>query len=42
VKTLGVYIQEQAGIRDRMFITGAIRTTRTGVRYELPEVYYPR
>ena len=42
-KTLGLYVQEQAGIRDRLFITGAIRTDQNsafGTNFQ--QVYYPK
>jgi hypothetical protein len=43
VKTLGLYVQEQAGFRDRLFITGAIRTDQNsafGTNFQ--QVYYPK
>jgi len=43
VKTLGVYVQEQAGIRDRLFLTAAIRTDQNsafGTNFQ--KVYYPK
>jgi TonB-linked SusC/RagA family outer membrane protein len=43
VKTLGLYVQEQAGFRDRMFVTGAIRTDQNsafGTNFQ--QVYYPK
>jgi TonB-linked SusC/RagA family outer membrane protein len=43
VKTLGVFLQEQVALRDRMFITGAIRTDQNsafGTNFQ--EVYYPK
>jgi TonB-linked SusC/RagA family outer membrane protein len=42
-KTLGVYVQEQASIRDRLFITGALRTDQNsafGTNFQ--QVYYPK
>src|SRR5207244_6084349 len=42
-KTLGMYIEEQAALRDRLFLTGAIRTDRNsafGVNYG--NAYYPK
>ncbi len=43
VKTLGLYVQEQASFRDRMFVTGAIRTDQNsafGTNFQ--QVYYPK
>ena len=43
VKTLGLYIQEQAGIHDRLFLTAAIRTDQNsafGTNFQ--QVYYPK
>jgi len=43
VKTLGLYVQEQAGINDRLFITGAVRTDQNsafGTNFQ--QVYYPK
>jgi TonB-linked SusC/RagA family outer membrane protein len=43
VKTLGAYVQEQASIRDRMFLTYAIRTDQNsafGTNFQ--KVYYPK
>ena len=43
VKTLGLYVQEQAGIHDRLFITGALRTDQNsafGTNFQ--QVYYPK
>jgi TonB-dependent SusC/RagA subfamily outer membrane receptor len=43
VKTLGLYVQEQAGINDRLFLTGAIRTDQNsafGTNFQ--KVYYPK
>ena len=43
VKTLGVYLQEQAGIRDRMYITGAVRSDQNsafGTNFQ--RVFYPK
>jgi outer membrane receptor protein involved in Fe transport len=43
VKTLGLYVQEQAGINDRLFLTGAIRTDQNsafGTNFQ--SVYYPK
>jgi TonB-dependent SusC/RagA subfamily outer membrane receptor len=43
VKTLGLYVQEQAGINDRLFVTGAIRTDQNsafGTNFQ--KVYYPK
>ena len=43
VKTLGVYVQEQAGIRDRLFITGAVRTDQNSAfGSNFQQVYYPK
>ena len=42
-KTLGVYVQEQMALRDRMFITGAVRTDQNsafGSKFQ--RVYYPK
>src|SRR5439155_7014716 len=42
-KTLGVYVQEQAGIRDRMFLTAAVRTDQNrafGTNFQ--RVFYPK
>jgi TonB-linked SusC/RagA family outer membrane protein len=43
VKTLGVYVQEQAGFRDRLFLTGALRTDQNsafGTNFQ--KVVYPK
>jgi TonB-linked SusC/RagA family outer membrane protein len=43
VKTLGLYIQEQAGINDRLFLTAAVRTDQNsafGTNFQ--QVYYPK
>jgi TonB-linked SusC/RagA family outer membrane protein len=43
VKTLGLYVQEQASIRDRLFLTGAVRTDQNsafGTNFQ--QVYYPK
>jgi TonB-linked SusC/RagA family outer membrane protein len=43
LKTLGVYAQEQASFRDRLFLTGAIRTDQNsafGTNFQ--QVYYPK
>ena len=43
VKTLGLYVQEQAGIRDRLFLTAAVRTDQNsafGTNFQ--QVYYPK
>jgi TonB-linked SusC/RagA family outer membrane protein len=43
VKTLGVYVQEQAGINDRLFLTAAVRTDQNsafGTNFQ--QVYYPK
>jgi TonB-linked SusC/RagA family outer membrane protein len=43
VKTLGFYVQEQASIRDRLFLTAAIRTDQNsafGTNFQ--QVYYPK
>jgi len=43
VKTLGVYAQEQASLRDRLFLTAAIRTDQNsafGTNFQ--QVYYPK
>ncbi|HTE46535.1 MAG TPA: TonB-dependent receptor, partial [Gemmatimonadaceae bacterium] len=43
VKTLGVYLQEQAGIRDRMFLTLAVRTDQNSAfGSNFQRVYYPK
>ncbi|MGI8509439.1 MAG: SusC/RagA family TonB-linked outer membrane protein [Gemmatimonadaceae bacterium] len=42
-KTLGVYVQEQAAIRDRLFLTAAVRTDQNsafGTNFQ--RVYYPK
>ncbi len=42
-KTLGVYVQEQAGLRDRVFITGAVRSDQNsafGTNFQ--RVFYPK
>ena len=43
VKTVGFYLQEQLGLRDRLFITAAMRTDQNsafGTNFQ--EVYYPK
>jgi TonB-linked SusC/RagA family outer membrane protein len=43
VKTLGVYVQEQAGFHDRLFVTGALRTDQNsafGTNFQ--KVVYPK
>jgi hypothetical protein len=43
VKTLGLYAQEQAGVRDHLFVTAAIRTDQNsafGTKFQ--RVYYPK
>ncbi len=43
VKTLGLYVQEQAGINDRLFLTAAVRTDQNsafGTNFQ--KVYYPK
>ncbi|MEO7084132.1 MAG: SusC/RagA family TonB-linked outer membrane protein, partial [Gemmatimonadaceae bacterium] len=43
VKTLGVYVQEQAGLRDRLFLTAAVRSDQNsafGVNFQ--RVFYPK
>ena len=43
VKTLGVYVQEQAGLRDRLFLTVAVRTDQNsafGTNFQ--RVFYPK
>jgi TonB-linked SusC/RagA family outer membrane protein len=43
VKTLGLYVQEQLGLRDRLFLTGAVRTDQNsafGTNFQ--QVYYPK
>ena len=43
VKTLGLYVQEQASFHDRLFLTGAIRTDQNsafGTNFQ--QVYYPK
>ncbi|MEP6494579.1 MAG: SusC/RagA family TonB-linked outer membrane protein [bacterium] len=42
-KTLGLYVQEQAGLRDRLFLTAAIRTDQNsafGTNFQ--RVFYPK
>jgi TonB-linked SusC/RagA family outer membrane protein len=42
-KTLGVFVQEQFGLRDRMFLTAAVRTDQNsafGTKFQ--RVYYPK
>jgi outer membrane receptor protein involved in Fe transport len=42
-KTLGVYVQEQASLRDRLFITAAVRTDQNsafGTKFQ--RVFYPK
>ena len=42
-KTLGLYVQEQAGIRDRLFLTAAVRTDQNsafGTKFQ--RVVYPK
>jgi len=42
-KTLGLYVQEQAGIRDRLFLTAAVRTDQNsafGTNFQ--RVFYPK
>jgi TonB-linked SusC/RagA family outer membrane protein len=42
-KTLGLYVQEQAALRDRMFLTGAIRTDQNSAfGQNFQQVYYPK
>ena len=43
VKTLGFYVQEQAALRDRMYITGAVRSDQNsafGTNFQ--RVFYPK
>ena len=43
VKTLGAYVQEQAGFNDRLFLTAALRTDQNsafGTNFQ--QVYYPK
>ncbi|HKN65088.1 MAG TPA: SusC/RagA family TonB-linked outer membrane protein [Gemmatimonadaceae bacterium] len=43
VKTLGLYVQEQVGINDRLFLTAAVRTDQNsafGTNFQ--QVYYPK
>ena len=43
VKTLGLYVQEQAGFNDRLFLTAAVRTDQNsafGTNFQ--QVYYPK
>jgi TonB-linked SusC/RagA family outer membrane protein len=43
IKTLGVYVQEQAGLRDRLFLTLAVRTDQNsafGTNFQ--RVFYPK
>lgn len=42
-KTLGLYVQEQVALRDRLFLTGAVRTDQNsafGTNFQ--RVYYPK
>jgi hypothetical protein len=42
-KTLGLYVQEQVGLHDRLFLTGAVRTDQNsafGAKFQ--RVYYPK
>src|SRR5206468_2635498 len=42
-KTLGVYVQEQAGLRDRLFLTAAVRSDQNsafGTNFQ--RVFYPK
>jgi TonB-linked SusC/RagA family outer membrane protein len=42
-KTLGLYVQEQAGLRDRLFLTAAVRTDQNsafGTNFQ--RVFYPK
>ncbi|HWJ12572.1 MAG TPA: SusC/RagA family TonB-linked outer membrane protein [Gemmatimonadaceae bacterium] len=42
-KTLGVYVQEQAGFRDRLFVTAAVRSDQNsafGTKFQ--RVFYPK
>jgi TonB-linked SusC/RagA family outer membrane protein len=42
-KTLGVYVQEQAGLRDRLFLTAALRTDQNSAfGSNFQQVYYPK
>jgi TonB-linked SusC/RagA family outer membrane protein len=42
-KTLGLYVQEQAALRDRLFLTGAIRTDQNSAfGQNFQKVYYPK
>jgi TonB-linked SusC/RagA family outer membrane protein len=42
-KTLGLYVQEQAAFRDRLFVTGAIRTDQNSAfGQNFQQVYYPK
>jgi TonB-linked SusC/RagA family outer membrane protein len=42
-KTLGLYVQEQASFRDRMFITGALRTDQnSSFGSQFQQVVYPK
>ncbi|MGH7616887.1 MAG: SusC/RagA family TonB-linked outer membrane protein [Gemmatimonadaceae bacterium] len=42
-KTLGLYVQEQASLRDRLFLTGAIRTDQNSAfGQNFQQVYYPK
>jgi TonB-linked SusC/RagA family outer membrane protein len=43
VKTLGLYVQEQGGLRDRLFLTAAVRTDQNsafGTNFQ--RVFYPK
>jgi len=43
VKTLGVYVQEQAGIRDRLFLTVAVRSDQNSAfGQNFQRVFYPK
>jgi TonB-linked SusC/RagA family outer membrane protein len=43
VKTLGYYVQEQLALRDRMFLTAALRTDQNSAfGFNFQKVYYPK
>ena len=43
VKTLGYYVQEQLALRDRLFLTAAIRTDQNSAfGFNFQKVYYPK
>ncbi len=43
VKTLGLYVQEQVSLRDRLFVTGAVRTDQNSAfGSDFQRVFYPK